>query len=125
MLHGLEHTPGFRVRGYHACAAISFEGLLVAPAASVEGTSTHSAKPVPASHAVPCCVAFFWCAGLQAAIDAAVAKYPQGRAFARPSGTEDAVRVYAEASSQAAADGLAKEVAQLVHDLAGGVSTRP
>lgn len=64
-------------------------------------------------------------AGLQAAIDAAVAKYPQGRAFARPSGTEDAVRVYAEADTQAAADSLAREVAQLVFDRAGGVGNRP
>lgn len=64
-------------------------------------------------------------AGLQDAIDAAVAKYPQGRAFARPSGTEDAVRVYAEAGSQEAADALAKEVVQLVYDRAGGVGPRP
>lgn len=80
---------------------------------------------MPNLHAVLCCAAVCWCAGLQTAIDVAVAKYPQGRAFARPSGTEDAVRVYAEASSQATADGLAKEVAQLVYDLAGGVSIRP
>jgi phosphoacetylglucosamine mutase len=86
---------------------------------------------MPALHAlltaicVLCCAAVCQYAGLQAAIDAAVAKYPQGRAFARPSGTEDAVRVYAEANSQAAADGLAKEVAQVVYDMAGGVGTRP
>lgn len=69
----------------------------------------------------PACVS----AGLQDAIDAAAAKYPQGRAFARPSGTEDAVRVYAEAETQAAADSLAREVAHLVYDKAGGVGNRP
>ena len=54
-----------------------------------------------------------------------MAKYTLGRAFARPSGTEDAVRVYAEADTQAAADSLAREVAQLVFDKAGGVGNRP
>ena len=64
-------------------------------------------------------------AGLQAAIDAAVTKVPRGRAFARPSGTEDAVRVYAEAETQATADALAAEVGRLVYDMAGGVGARP
>jgi phosphoacetylglucosamine mutase len=63
--------------------------------------------------------------GLQQAIDAAAARHPSGRAFARPSGTEDAVRVYAEAASQAAADALAAEVGRAVYDLAGGVGPRP
>ena len=69
--------------------------------------------------------------GLQAAIDAAVAEAGAGegeggrgegegggggmaRAFVRPSGTEDVVRVYAEASTQAGADALAKKVEALV-----------
>lgn len=38
--------------------------------------------------------------GLQAGIDELVAKYPRGRSFVRPSGTEDIVRVYAEAESK-------------------------
>ena len=38
--------------------------------------------------------------GLQAAIDAIVAKFPQARSFVRPSGTEDVVRVYAEAATK-------------------------
>lgn len=63
--------------------------------------------------------------GLQDAIDAVVQQYPQGRAFARPSGTEDAVRVYAEAASQEQADQLAREVASVVYDRAGGVGDRP
>lgn len=54
-----------------------------------------------------------------------MAKYESGRAFARPSGTEDAVRVYAEAASQEAADALAKEVAGIVYDMAGGTGNRP
>lgn len=77
-----------------------------------------------------CCPALFPSvytvpAGLQDAIDAAVAKYDLGRAFARPSGTEDAVRVYAEAGSQEAADALAREVAGIVFDRCGGVGSRP
>lgn len=62
---------------------------------------------------------------LQPAIDAAVAKYKNGRAFVRPSGTEDIVRVYAEASSQEDADQLAVDVARVTYDLAGGVGDRP
>ncbi|KAI3438187.1 hypothetical protein D9Q98_000624 [Chlorella vulgaris] len=64
-------------------------------------------------------------AGLQAAIDAAVAAVPNGRSFVRPSGTEDVVRVYAEAETQDAADGLAATVARLVHARAGGVGPAP
>jgi phosphoacetylglucosamine mutase len=64
-------------------------------------------------------------AGLQAAIDAAVAAVPNGRSFVRPSGTEDVVRVYAEAETQDAADGLAAAVARLVHARAGGVGPAP
>lgn len=47
------------------------------------------------------------------------AKDPQGRCFVRPSGTEDVVRVYAEASTQEAADTLANCVAKLVDQLLG------
>uniref|UniRef100_A0A669EB56 Phosphoacetylglucosamine mutase n=1 Tax=Oreochromis niloticus TaxID=8128 RepID=A0A669EB56_ORENI len=39
-------------------------------------------------------------AGLQEAIDNLVKKYRQARSFVRPSGTEDVVRVYAEADTQ-------------------------
>uniref|UniRef100_A0A2N9EXT3 Phosphoacetylglucosamine mutase n=1 Tax=Fagus sylvatica TaxID=28930 RepID=A0A2N9EXT3_FAGSY len=52
--------------------------------------------------------------GIQEAINAETAKYPQGRSFIRPSGTEDVVRVYAESSTQEAADSLANSVAKLV-----------
>lgn len=62
---------------------------------------------------------------LQDAIDTAVAKYENGRAFCRPSGTEDAVRVYAEASTKEMADELALTVAQAIFDHAGGVGERP
>ncbi|KAG0163831.1 Phosphoacetylglucosamine Mutase [Apophysomyces sp. BC1034] len=64
-------------------------------------------------------------AGLQAEIDAHVAKYSQGRSFVRASGTEDAVRVYAEAATRSETDELAYKVAQLVYDRAGGVGPRP
>lgn len=37
---------------------------------------------------------------LQPGIDEIVNKYPRGRSFVRPSGTEDIVRVYAEAATK-------------------------
>lgn len=49
-------------------------------------------------------------AGLQEKIDQVVAKYKDGRSFVRPSGTEDVVRVYAEAETRDSADRLAAEV---------------
>lgn len=57
--------------------------------------------------------------GIQEAINAEIAKYPRGRSFIRPSGTEDVIRVYAEANTQAAADSLANSVAQLVDRFLG------
>lgn len=43
--------------------------------------------------------------GLQQRIDEVALKYDGGRTFVRPSGTEDVVRVYAEALNRAHADG--------------------
>ncbi|XP_063834561.1 phosphoacetylglucosamine mutase [Ostrinia nubilalis] len=63
--------------------------------------------------------------GLQTRINELVAGYKHGRAFVRPSGTEDVVRVYSEADTQESADKLAAEVAQAVFDLAGGAGERP
>ncbi|XP_006218678.1 phosphoacetylglucosamine mutase isoform X1 [Vicugna pacos] len=63
--------------------------------------------------------------GLQEAINDLVKKYKLSRAFVRPSGTEDIVRVYAEADSQESADSLAYEVSLAVFHLAGGVGERP
>jgi len=59
--------------------------------------------------------------GLQEAINTIVTKFKEGRSFVRPSGTEDVVRVYAEADTQANADQLAYEVGVKVHKMAGGV----
>ena len=42
------------------------------------------------------------------------AQVSQGRAFVRPSGTEDVVRVYAEAENQADAEALAQRIAGMV-----------
>ncbi len=53
-------------------------------------------------------------AGLQQAIDEAVAKVEQGRSFVRPSGTEDIVRVFAEGATPELAQGLCKHVQGLV-----------
>ena len=61
-------------------------------------------------------------AGMQAAVDEAVGRHgAHARAFARPSGTEDVVRVYAEAATEAGAAELAREVCGIVYDFAGGV----
>lgn len=63
--------------------------------------------------------------GLQNEINTLTSKYSKGRSFIRPSGTEDIVRVYAEAASQEEADKLAAEVANKVHEYAGGVGEPP
>ena len=62
-------------------------------------------------------------AGLQDAIDALVGRDGGGvrRAFVRPSGTEDVVRVYAEAATREEVDLLAKQVCEAVFNTAGGV----
>ena len=67
--------------------------------------------------------------GLQAAVEAAVAaaggEGSSARAFARASGTEDVVRIYAEAATQRGADALAAQVARAVLALAAGVGAPP
>ncbi|NXF75448.1 AGM1 mutase, partial [Sclerurus mexicanus] len=63
--------------------------------------------------------------GLQEKIDALVKKYKLSRAFVRPSGTEDVVRIYAEADTQENADALAHEVSLAVYHLAGGTGAPP
>ena len=64
-------------------------------------------------------------AALQSAVDALVAAVDSGRAFVRPSGTEDVVRVYAEAATPEAADRLALDVAKAAFVHAGGVGAEP
>ena len=60
--------------------------------------------------------------GTQARLDILVSKFKDGRSFARASGTEDAIRVYAEAATRSEADDLASKVAALVkHD--GGMTS--
>ncbi|OQE14578.1 hypothetical protein PENFLA_c037G10669 [Penicillium flavigenum] len=54
--------------------------------------------------------------GLQATIESLQSRYNKGRSFARASGTEDAVRVYAEAASRSEADDLATRVANAVSE---------
>ena len=56
--------------------------------------------------------------GLQGQIDSLVGKYKSGRSFVRASGTEDAVRVYAEAASRSEAEDLASKVTGLVKQAA-------
>ncbi|GAA5825888.1 hypothetical protein JCM11251_000040 [Rhodosporidiobolus azoricus] len=57
--------------------------------------------------------------GLQSKVDEAVKSVDGGRSFVRPSGTEDCVRVYAEAATRKEADDLAQKVAGIVFDMAG------
>lgn len=63
--------------------------------------------------------------GLQAKINDLVKKYKRGRSFVRPSGTEDVVRVYAEAATAEDVKSLAAEVCLLVYEMAGGVGEKP
>ncbi|KAL1513777.1 hypothetical protein ABEB36_003142 [Hypothenemus hampei] len=63
--------------------------------------------------------------GLQEEIDRIVSKYPKGRCFVRPSGTEDVLRVYTEAATKEECDKLGIEVAKVVYDLAGGIGNPP
>lgn len=49
----------------------------------------------------------------------------KGRAFIRPSGTEDVVRVYAEAPTRALADKLATKAAEIVFRLCDGIGEAP
>lgn len=63
--------------------------------------------------------------GAQAQIDGFCQMYIKGRAFARASGTEDAVRVYAEAHSRIEADNLATNVAKVVQEYGIDPKTRP
>jgi len=72
-------------------------------------------------------------ASLQPALEAAMESMnsislnplSQARTFVRPSGTEDAVRIYAEAQTQDEANLLATEAATLVYKLCNGVSEIP
>ncbi|KAK4702567.1 phosphoacetylglucosamine mutase, partial [Phenoliferia sp. Uapishka_3] len=57
--------------------------------------------------------------GLQRKVDNVVRKFEKGRSFVRPSGTEDCVRVYAEAATRELADELAQLVSGIVFDVAG------
>lgn len=53
---------------------------------------------------------------IQPDIDALVAQFTKGRAFVRPSGTEDAVRVYAEAATADECAQLSQQVVRLVEN---------
>eukprot|EP00002_Diphylleia_rotans_P034603 TRINITY_DN7451_c0_g1_i3.p1 TRINITY_DN7451_c0_g1~~TRINITY_DN7451_c0_g1_i3.p1 ORF type:complete len:516 (+),score=109.43 TRINITY_DN7451_c0_g1_i3:193-1548(+) len=55
--------------------------------------------------------------GLQEAIDEIVAAYPSGRCFVRPSGTEDIVRIYAEAERSEDVSSIIEQVNAVVHRL--------
>ena len=62
--------------------------------------------------------------GLQESIDAHVRLMgPNARSFVRPSGTENVVRVYAEAETQEKADMLAQAVASAVTEFVDGDSS--
>ncbi|KAG7359178.1 phosphoglucosamine mutase [Nitzschia inconspicua] len=62
---------------------------------------------------------------VQPLLQQAMSTVNQGRTFIRPSGTEDVVRVYAEAATREEADTLAALAAQIVYDTCNGVGDRP
>lgn len=62
---------------------------------------------------------------VQPLLQATMAEYTKGRTFVRPSGTEDIVRIYAEASTREEADELATKAARVVFDTCQGVGPRP
>jgi len=62
---------------------------------------------------------------LQAKITELSSAVSGGRAFCRPSGTEDVVRVYAEADDTDDADTLAANVAIAIHEMAEGTAEEP
>jgi phosphoacetylglucosamine mutase len=66
-------------------------------------------------------------AALRAAVESTTGNSGGRRAFVRPSGTEDVVRVYAEAPAgqQGAADDMALVIARAVFDTCGGIGDRP
>eukprot|EP00826_Nyctotherus_ovalis_P047900 TRINITY_DN5583_c0_g1_i4.p2 TRINITY_DN5583_c0_g1~~TRINITY_DN5583_c0_g1_i4.p2 ORF type:complete len:113 (-),score=20.38 TRINITY_DN5583_c0_g1_i4:148-486(-) len=55
---------------------------------------------------------------VQEFIDKACAKFELGRAFVRPSGTEDILRVYAEAKTPGMADALSNEIREYLKKFA-------
>lgn len=64
-------------------------------------------------------------ASVQPLLQTAMQEVTKGRTFIRPSGTEDVVRVYAEAASREEADSLANAAARIVYDICAGVGDRP
>jgi phosphoacetylglucosamine mutase len=58
-------------------------------------------------------------ATLQMEIDRLVAAVPNGRAFARPSGTEDVVRIFAEAATPEAAIKLTTDISKIIPSYLG------
>jgi phosphoacetylglucosamine mutase len=48
-----------------------------------------------------------------------------GRCFVRPSGTEDVVRIYAEADTRENVDQLSAKAEGIVHALCGGIGDPP
>ncbi|KAL0479624.1 phosphoacetylglucosamine mutase [Acrasis kona] len=63
--------------------------------------------------------------GFQNKLEKISAAYNKGRSFVRPSGTEDVVRVYAEAETEQEAKSLAQDVLKLVYDDLQGTEQPP
>jgi phosphoacetylglucosamine mutase len=60
---------------------------------------------------------------LQHQLDEAMANTPCGRCFVRPSGTEDCVRIYAEAETQALSERLALDCIRALNNTIGIVGS--
>jgi phosphoacetylglucosamine mutase len=63
--------------------------------------------------------------GIQEKLNDCMKKYKDSRTFIRPSGTEDVVRIYAEAETEEDSKNLAFEVSLIIFDYLGGVGDRP
>jgi phosphoacetylglucosamine mutase len=63
--------------------------------------------------------------GIQEKLNECMKKYKDSRTFIRPSGTEDVVRIYAEAETEEDSKNLAFDVSLIIFDYLGGVGERP
>eukprot|EP01080_Neovahlkampfia_damariscottae_P011298 gene11298-4109_t len=63
--------------------------------------------------------------GVQEKLNDLMKKYNNSRTFIRPSGTEDVVRIYAEAETEQDSKNLAFDVSLIIFDHLGGIGERP
>ena len=62
---------------------------------------------------------------LQESVNLIIQSYKKARAFVRPSGTENIVRIYGEAETQLECDQMVNQIAKIVYKMCDGVGTCP